>query len=358
MVSWTDLGGHELEPALRCGSVRLVDARFIVELSDRGQLFERRQNVPDSAFLSLEQLQQGEHLNDCLRIISVSHPWLTPDHPDPRGENLRLLAATLRAVLRKWGGPWGVFIDFMSLHQKVRTAEEQGLFAGGLRTLSCWYSHPRLTVVKITKLPRDYPTGLHFPAGSTPNTADYYERGWCYCESSVSNLVKPTMYVWDLGQLNELPTEDQYDLIVKQCALTANRPPPLLPSDFAEALATKAFTSKKADLETVSRLYQAAFGQRLGAARVLNFKALGWGDSEVVTLAGVLSSGATPKLNELHLSLNPAVGDKGMQAIAAAIRSGNLPGLSQLSMGSNRATEEGQQAVTDACDEHWVTVQL
>ena len=79
--AWKELGGASFEAELRVdealgGSpVRLVDARFIIELERQGGILVRRQDLPESAFLSLEQIKRlpkGGNAGDCLRVISTS----------------------------------------------------------------------------------------------------------------------------------------------------------------------------------------------------------------------------------------------------------------------------------------------
>ena len=42
--------------------------------------------------------------------------WLTPEHPDPKGSSLAILATALKHLI-VGGRRWGVFWDFLSLHQ-------------------------------------------------------------------------------------------------------------------------------------------------------------------------------------------------------------------------------------------------
>ena len=86
-------------------------------------------------------------------------------------------------------------------------------------------------------------------------------RGWCFCESSVSNLVKAYDYVLDLAKFDESVT--RLDDVVTGCA--AKRAPPLAPPVFKEDLSTKTFTSPKADMETVAKLYEGEFAEKVGA---------------------------------------------------------------------------------------------
>ena len=92
---------------------------------------------------------------------------------------------------------------------------------------------------KLTRLPDGYPNGFKFPEGMKPNLADYEDRyrlalplhthppsthtrcglffrGWCFCESSVSNLVKDYDFVLDLAKFDE-SVKDLED-VVKGCA--------------------------------------------------------------------------------------------------------------------------------------------
>ncbi len=108
-----------------------------------------------------------------------------------------------------------------------------------------WYAHPKTLTFKLTALPEGYPDGFVFPEGVTPNKAGYFDRGWCFCESSVSNLVKDYDLVLDLAKFDE--SVEKLDDVVEGCA--AQRAPPLAPADFSAQLATKRFTSAKADGE-------------------------------------------------------------------------------------------------------------
>ena len=100
------LDGAALESALRAdpehgdSPVKLVDARYIVELSKRGGKIVRRQELPEEAFIGLDTLKRLPSGNGaCLRVIAISHPWQQPDHPDPKEVNLTLLAKVLERFL-------------------------------------------------------------------------------------------------------------------------------------------------------------------------------------------------------------------------------------------------------------------
>ena len=77
--AWEEYDEAALEPALRVdealgGSpVRLVDARFLIELAERGGRLCRRQDLPEEAFVSPEALRRlPKGWGGCLRIMSIS----------------------------------------------------------------------------------------------------------------------------------------------------------------------------------------------------------------------------------------------------------------------------------------------
>ena len=120
---WRKCDGARIESELRVDAklggspVRLVDARYLIELEQQGGIFIRRQDLPETAFISLEaikRLPKGGRHSDCLRIISISHPWQHPDHPDPKGINLKVLARVLKAFT-EGGGTYAVFLDVRPL---------------------------------------------------------------------------------------------------------------------------------------------------------------------------------------------------------------------------------------------------
>ena len=243
-MPWKVYGGASIAPLLReddelgGAPVALIDARFLVELARAGGRLIRRQDLPRGAFLDLATLRRMPGIRNGLRVLCVSYPWHTPrsvaalrllshtrltlpllspvrSHPDPKGTTLQLLAAVLERFVADaaWdpAGTCAVFLDFCSLYQSDaagrRTASEQILFDRGLKGTPCiseLYSHQTTWILKVTTLPRGYPDGFDFslPGGAKgdPNLASYYDRGWCFCESSMGNLVKSFRFVLDLAR--------------------------------------------------------------------------------------------------------------------------------------------------------------
>ena len=153
-------------------------------------------------------------------------------------------------------------------------------------------------------------------------------RGWCFCESSVSNLVKDYDFVLDLAKFDE--SVEELGDVIEGCA--AKRAPPLAPPVFKEDLSTKTFTSPKADRETVANLYEKEFDEKLGEAIYLTYASLQWTDEDVVKLCGAIATGKLVKLEELYL-FNNKIGDAGVAALAEVV--GKLPKLKALGLGGN-----------------------
>lgn len=288
-------------------------------------------------------MQQG--YGGSLRVMCVSYPWLQPDHPDPLGGTLRSLSRVLASFVTRTHdeGTYGVFLDFCSLPQKdaegVRSPSELTLFQRGLGRLDQLYSHPKTFILKATVLPEGYPEGFTFPPGASPNQAAYYERGWCFCESSMGNLVKESCMALDLGNLAACDWHSAGS-VTHTCR--AGRPPPLHPDEFTRQLGDKSFTSKNADLKMVAALYRRAFETRVAEAEQLVYSGLGWGDDEVKVLCRALVAASSCRL--LLLDGN-AIGNEGVLALVTCLRSGAAQRLAKIVLTTNAAW--GAAAVQD-----------
>ena len=247
---------------------------------------------------------------------------------------MQLLARALRGYLELSHddpGVYAIFMDFLSLFQKgpdgqERTPSEGALFGKALGSLAEWYSHPNTTVLKLSRLPEGYPDGFTFPTDIVPNTADYHGRGWCFTESAVAGLAKHARASLDLGLL---PPEKAGDMNLSVLDVwnlcKVQRAPPLTPVEFARQLATKSFTSKKADMPTVLRLYEQAYTSRLGELKSWDLSGLDWDDDAAKQVAAVLASGVAAKIALINLRGN-RITATGLHAIANAVYSRGADG--------------------------------
>ncbi|EOD28184.1 hypothetical protein EMIHUDRAFT_254128 [Emiliania huxleyi CCMP1516] len=336
LEGWRKWGGGDLEPVLTSGAAALLDAQWIIRHAEAGGVLAHRQALPKEAFVSLADLVEATTEYGSLPVAALSYPWLTKDHPDPRGANLSRVARALKALLSdhpSLGKPLiprlGVFWDFGSLHQHpdpangvMRTEEQNALFKQGLSCLGTLYSHQHTWVLRLTSFPDGHKAE---DQAEGTNVAKYFDRGWCYTEASWAGLTKAGYLSLDLGKMRA-GVEYGLNSLLGDCTQDGGRRPPLLPSAFAAELETKSFTNGKDDKPLVKRLYEAAFKEQFGKATELKYDGLGWGDAEAAQLAEVLASGAAPRLEWLNLRGNK-ISDEGCKALAATLKEGAAPSL-------------------------------
>ena len=328
-----------------------------------------------------------------LKLISISHAWLTPDHPDPLGEQLVNFAdvvARERRCCRDgdevkdfvraaclcpccpdfctigtfWGlpyfgqqccakatsfprGEFMAFYDFASLHQKDpetggRTGEEKTAFDSALDTMGTWYAHSLATTVALDV----------FPAGWDATTP-YSELRHTLLSPYSLHSPRPCLPISLTGGDRGWPTfESAVSALVKEStpgswakfvrASEAKaqgrgggvRPPPLHPEAFAAKLARKVFTNGS-DLEMVAGIYARSLDGAFGGAEYLEFRDAGWGDEEAKAFAKVLPLARSARF--LNLDRNNIGGD-GYRALAEAIKAGGAPRLRKISPQVNSLT--------------------
>ena len=101
----------QVDPEHGVSPVKLIDMRFIIALGELGGTMVRRQDLPKEAFIDLDTLKRLKGPGILLPIISISHPWQQPDHPDPKEVNLQLLAKVMKIMLDEYGGTLAVFFE-------------------------------------------------------------------------------------------------------------------------------------------------------------------------------------------------------------------------------------------------------
>jgi len=367
---WAESGGVELEAMLESGAVSLLDAKWIIDLAERGGVLLPRQAMPDDAFLSLNQVRAavGEIF---LPIVCISHYWFQADHPDPHGHNLRIIARGLKTYLNHEAicpSSLAVFFDFSSMHQHCRAADGQARqhiltdandegaeesfgrytaedehFEKAIHDVSLLFSHPNTHVWKLTKFPSDYADPMRCEQSN--NVASHKAWGWCFYEELLAEMVKPMILVLDLGHDCGREWEDIKEMV--DTCMTARRVP-LTPSEVTKQLERKTFTNGNTDRPVIARLYAECFTRRFGEVRELHYARLGWGDSEICSLAAVLRESGAACLKVIGLEGN-SIGDGGAIALAEVIREFKV--LEVLDLSGNGIGSKGAIALTEGIRE-------
>ena len=253
--------------ALMTGHVRLVKMTWLIAHSKAKKVLARRQELPEEAFVSVDELKQlyGEGNKDrVLPIVAISFCWLTATHPDPQGQQLAIVAAALEREQVKYataGGSFkgftemGVFWDWVSLYQKdaegKRTDEENLAFGYALhQTMDLWYAHQGTTVFLLTTLPKD-----------SERKVGYADSGWTTYERCSAEQIKK-FFLFDATWKLVL------DLGDGQSATQRNWP--IGPDHFDALVETKKFTNGS-DKEAVKALFRKMSSNQLGGIEKLDF---------------------------------------------------------------------------------------
>lgn len=118
------------------------------------QIMMKRGEFPAEAYIGAAELRgiyegaafgstpSGWKRAEPLPVLSLSHYWRTQPHPDPAGKTMQLVVQTLEQEWEKFTkygvSDLGIFIDYCSLYQQPRTAEQAPLFAASLGAINLW----------------------------------------------------------------------------------------------------------------------------------------------------------------------------------------------------------------------------
>ena len=211
------------------------------------------------------------------------------------------------------------FIDFLSLHQKApaggRTAEEAAAFTAALSSMQMWYAHASTRIFLIRDLPPHNPRwkGL----------TEYSGRGWTTCEALWASFGKSSLpnsaYEMHRSRVLDVGKLVRPGQLVSGAAF---RTPPMGPHEAARLLASRRFTSKKADLATVISLSAKTIYSFFRHVEELNYSGNPFGDAGALQLVDVLQYCA--RLASLNLQ-KCAIGDIGMVAIGKWLGATSAP---------------------------------
>ena len=132
------LENHTAKELLK-GNLRLVSALWLMQRPP-GWTVQKLQDLPEEALLPPETAAEmflNPWHNYCFvvpRVVALSYRWLTPEHPDPDGVQLKQARQFLSKLLGYAAGredvvdvkdvDVGVLWDFMSLPQQPRVTED------------------------------------------------------------------------------------------------------------------------------------------------------------------------------------------------------------------------------------------
>jgi len=285
-----------LESVVAAGDVVLLRGPWLVEQMHAGKLLPKRQELPPEAGY------HGSLSERDVRIVAVSYPWCTKDHPDPEGFHLKKLGSVLeywikdkQYVFMKDGEPDGrvggrcvymlalgkeqevaVFLDWCSLYQAPRSEEQQASFERALKNINVWYASCVTDVWLLTQMP----AGLG-------ELRSYDARGWTSFERKVSELITPSSCVLDmsyapddLSTVRVSPHHGPWFSLANETIgggmrRHTSRAMPLTPEEFAIDLEQKTFTNG-ADHGFVAKKYAATHADLLASVVELSYSSLRW----------------------------------------------------------------------------------
>ncbi|CAK0825261.1 unnamed protein product [Prorocentrum cordatum] len=362
--------------------VRLLRMSWLLQTGE--QVLKRRQELPERAFISAEELhdvwEKGGRggADKVLPIVTISFCWDTREHPDPTGQQLKRIVDTLNVEKEKYvrsGGfsEMGIFWDWASLLQgdleKVReakgaalaagkseedaetagwdafrTPDEKAAFGHALRqTMDLWYAHQGTTVFLLTQHPRE--RGSQRPTG-------YDESGW------------PTYERCSAEQIKNFNRKDaEWDAVLDLGsgggAQASGRRWPVGPDDFDSMIETRSFKNGS-DRDAVKGLFWKMSVAQLGSVRELDFLGMPRPEpADMARLGRCLLLCAS--LQQLDLSslggrclsdtANPGLPPPCLRELAAPLAAAPrspLPALRELCLNDNCAGDAGAVALAGA----------
>ena len=273
------------------------------------------------------------------RLLVVSHFWPPGDHPDPDCEMLQLLTKLVelhceRLSAEETGMEFAIFLDWCSLYQQPRTAEEDAIYRRSLQDMCAWYASPSTTK-------------WFMPSSSLPYV-------WPCLQHMLANLSPSELLIVENDGAESLSPKSR-----------APGSPPTTPDAFNLIIQSKVFEDEHM-VSLSQQLYNKAFTATLQALEWMDYSARSWDDFQAQRLAEVLVhsqslvklvlsengitdvgmeaiAGKLPSsLQILDISHN-LIGDVGAKSLASALAM--LPGLKQLYVSANHFTEQGFAAL-------------
>jgi Ran GTPase-activating protein (RanGAP) involved in mRNA processing and transport len=314
------LRAKALEPYCTLDSLRsileeshtvLIKGSWLLQCRGSTGVLPHRQDVPKQAICSPESILKCP-------VVAVSHCWLTPEHPDPKGKQLNVLAGLVGQFRRTSSdADFSVFFDWCSLYQESRVPEEQKLFEQSLRHVGIWFAHRETYVWLLSRTP-DF-------------VRPFEDRGWTTFERALSKMITPLDKVLDISKVDRSCID--WQRTVEICKLNGSTPP--LPEALVNVLRLK-FFSKLSDQPLVEKIYRRTFEDVMGSIPSLSLASACVDDDEASRLAQTL-----PRLERLEcLDLRKnRLSDRGAKQLAIVFTS--CLRLKFIALSENKISDKG-----------------
>lgn len=166
------------------GLMWLKENAFKEMLTRRGQVLRHQAMLADHKDLFVDKPDDMYTTSDSAPFV-LSHFWIRPGNPDPRGEHITAASEFLEPYRDQVGG---VFMDYPCLPQAPRAHEEETHFRNALASMDLLYSSD---VTFILRIDTPAPPGVH----------PYHKRGWCTFEHKASGTKAASHMSISLAQI-------------------------------------------------------------------------------------------------------------------------------------------------------------
>lgn len=368
--------------AVDVGTVRPLRGSYLSMLWRSGERLRRRQELPDSAFWTADELRECMHACNLgygcgepgmsafgQLLVCLSYKWHTTKAPDDAaGSHLHhvgrmaetYLFSEVTHVFSRFpagvrtgsrGADFAVLWDYGSIYQPPwRTADEKRQHADAKNASLIWFGH-RFTVAWVQPtLGTDAATtdSTYASDGASPATAAFDASAWTFTEGACTSVLKPRQHRLDISRhppLDERPPKRTdtaawrrfyLECVLPECA-SLRRAPPLLPEALARLVRTSGLRcSHTPDLEMLIDSYEDFFVAVTRMTPELTFSCMGWTAAHMPALARFLA--CCKRCTSLDVSGND-LAHEGGRVLADALAQSTCP-VSRVDLRETRVDAE------------------
>mmetsp|Transcript_137 Transcript_137/g.407 ORF Transcript_137/g.407 Transcript_137/m.407 type:complete len:632 (-) Transcript_137:125-2020(-) len=268
-----------------------------------------------------------------VRIVAISHCWRSREHPDPQGRHLRTLGKALQlwySHFDSYSWELAIFLDWCSIPQLPRSAEDETRYEAALEHIHLWYTHPMTDVWLLPAFSES--------SSSKTKAKSPHDRAWIAFELALASLSPVRSLVLDLSHVHG--SMESWDALELKC--TMPRAPVKAPAALAIDLQGKG-VSVAEDRPFLCRAYAQTCQSLLAYSTEFHFTNMQWAAEEIAQLAQALP--LCTSLQMLFLADNLA-GDHGLQALSETLPL--CPSLHTLEIQRNGIGPDGVAALARA----------